>query len=72
MALETSSVTPACKNCKFFRLDFQDTRQGQCTRFPPQPYLVMTPHGPQSMPAFPNVLVSLSCGEYQTKLSLMS
>lgn len=72
MAEETAAQFAApvhqCKDCKYFRLDVTDTRQGACLRFPPQWMLMPTPNGLQPASAIPTTRVDNYCGEFAGKL----
>lgn len=71
MAELTVGLQNTCKSCKHFGLRPEDMRVGVCKRYPPTFAFVITPTGPQTIPAQPNIDANYpACGEFAVKLSL--
>jgi hypothetical protein len=60
----------SCGNCKYYRPNPNNLREGNCQRFPPTPILM--PQGAQLMVNyfFPNMKPIGWCGEHKRKVVL--
>lgn len=59
-----------CANCKFFSIDPQDVRQGNCRRFPPKIIALPSRGGVSVNGMFPPVNAGAFCGEHKPKMEL--
>lgn len=63
---------PRCGNCNFFVINPKDLSSGECRRFPPEHFMLPTPQGVADMCGFAMSRSTNWCGEYQTRVSLLS
>lgn len=69
---ELNAGLQRCKNCYFYRIDFNQVKQGTCREKPPLATFVQHPNGSMGVhAAFPPVEETEWCGRWRMKIEVV-